>query len=390
MATFSVNNDGLSIDADKFNDIAGIISAIQLELEGVQARIGYSLKKYNGIGKQLKHESQNIYKEFDSIRILSDSLKQISNKYSTSEIKIVQNASASEKVKGILQEKLNAIIGYQIDKRKTELDVLGKSGDVGKILSFPISLYKWGLDGGPDILHDPKSHVDILKGLFGTAEGISEFGKNYNKYIINPKEIDFKTFKDKFLGKDIYPEIVKDRTAAGWVGRMSNAKATFEKSFDKGLSIKDDAGNIKGFKVAGWALSFVANGISNYDEYKSTPGMTRERAVEETVSETFIDIGKGAVLTAGVAAASAALGFAAPAVVVGAGAVVASKVLDVVCTHLTGKDVTEAVSDLILDTEEQVAKVKVNAEKIVAKAASSWVNKVFKSVQNSASKVAFA
>ena len=70
--------------------------------------------------------------------------------------------------------------------------------------------------------------------------------------------------------------------------------------------------------------------------------------------ETGIDIAKGAALAAGVAAGAAALGLAAPAVVVGGVAVAASAVLDYACKQFTGKAVTELVSDTILDVGEAV------------------------------------
>lgn len=75
----------------------------------------------------------------------------------------------------------------------------------------------------------------------------------------------------------------------------------------------------------------------------------------ETIVETGVDIGKGALLAAGVAAGAAALGLAAPAVVVGGAAVAASWLMDVVCKQLTGESVTEFVSDKILDVGEAVA-----------------------------------
>ena len=389
MATFTVKNAGLSIDADNFTNCAGEVSKVQSELEEIRSHIGGSLSKSSGIGKMLKQESQNIYREFDSIETLSSTLKKISVEYDSAEIKIVQSTSASAKLKNIVGTGWNLAEEYY-DKGKIKLDALGKLGTTGKIFSFPISLLKWMLDGAPDIFHDPKSHIDILKGIVGTAEGVSDFGEKLNDYLKHDGTIDYETLKNKFLGTDVYSGIVMDSTAAGWAGKLANAKASFSKSLEKGIGIKDEAGKVQGFKIAGWALSFVSNGISNYDEYKSTPGMTRSRAAAETVTETLIDIGKGAVLSAGVAAASAALGVAAPAVAVGVGAMAASKVLDVACTHLTGKSVTEAVSDLYLDTVEKVAKAKVNAAKNVAKSVSNWIGKVAKSVQNTSPQVAIA
>lgn len=67
-----------------------------------------------------------------------------------------------------------------------------------------------------------------------------------------------------------------------------------------------------------------------------------------------MDWGKGLLIGAGVAAGFAAAGVAAPAVVVGAAAVGISMAADWICEKVTGKNVTELVSDAIVDVGYQI------------------------------------
>lgn len=153
--------------------------------------------------------------------------------------------------------------------------------------------------------------------------------------------------------------------------------ATFKSSLKK--SLVDDltfsktntlGKNIKvATKWAGHALSFASNAIDNYNEFKGTGNVAR--GIAETVIETGVDIGVGAIATAGVSAVatgiltSLGVTVAAPAVAIGVGAVTVTWVANSVCKWLTGgKKISEAVSDFVCDKAE--AKYK-NIKNTVAK-----------------------
>lgn len=122
----------------------------------------------------------------------------------------------------------------------------------------------------------------------------------------------------------------------------------------------------KGTKAAGWLLTLVANGFSNYEEFKGKDNLGR--MIGETIVETGIDIGKAALISTGVVAACAAAGVAAPAVVVGGAAVAVSLGIDEVGKLITQDEnfsVTEAISDTVCDAAEYVGK-----------AAAGWLDKV--------------
>lgn len=126
--------------------------------------------------------------------------------------------------------------------------------------------------------------------------------------------------------------------------------------FDKGIkgtlrNFKTAKGAIK--EIGGILLSGITNAYGNYEEFQRGD-ISADRAVVETVTETAVDWGKDLLIGAGVAAGFAAAGVAAPAVVVGAAAVGISMAADWVCEKVCGKNVTELVSDAIVDVGYKV------------------------------------
>ena len=132
-------------------------------------------------------------------------------------------------------------------------------------------------------------------------------------------------------------------------------------------------------KWIGVGLSGVINGFENYEEH----GGFTARAVAETVSETAIDVGKGILTTTVVAAGIGAAFGAAPAVAVAAVSVGVTWAADKICEKVTGKDLTEFISDTVLDKAEAVGKGVVDAgrnlvnggKKVIGKI-TGWWNKV--------------
>jgi len=260
---------------------------------------------------------------------------------------------------------------------KSALDALGKAGTYGKEAALPIALIKNIIDGdgitGKDI-------GSTLKGMGNSFIGMCDsYSKTAGKWPLSTDDI------KELAGLKKYKTISEANSQSGWVLRSLSFDQTFVDTFKSEISpiskttLADGTKVVDkvktGTKVAGWALSLMANGFSNYDEYNKG-GITKGRAVAETVSETLIDIGKGAAITAGVAASCAAIGVAAPAVVVGGIAVGVSLVADIVCENLTGKSVTEAASDFVLDTASKAGKAITGAAKSAKKAVSGWFNKL--------------
>ena len=134
-------------------------------------------------------------------------------------------------------------------------------------------------------------------------------------------------------------------------------------------------------------VSGVVSTLSNIDEHKDAFNNAStveerfevvERATQEVILETAIDVGKGVLVGAAVTAGLAAVGVAsAPVVVVGAISAGVCWGADVLCQELTGKPVTELISDALLDTKEAVedfAKdvIGKGAEKVKEGASALW------------------
>ena len=254
---------------------------------------------------------------------------------------------------------------------KAGLDVLGKAGTYGKMGSLPIELLKMIVDG------DGLTWKDIgstIKGMGNTIIGMGdEYYKTGGKWPISTADI------KALAGLGKYKNIVS--SDAGWFKRLKNSGSSFVETIKEELSpvsketLADntrEANNFKtGTKVAGWVLTLIGNGFSNYDEFGGLTG----RMAAETITETVIDIGKGAAITAGVAAGCTLIGVAAPAVVVGGIGVGASLLADSVCENLTGKSVKEFTSDAVLDNALKLGKRITSSAAYANNVVSGWFEK---------------
>ncbi|MCM1158057.1 MAG: hypothetical protein NC300_05290 [Bacteroidales bacterium] len=347
--------------------IRGAIS----DLEEVNASVGKVNTRLAGITNQLvikevkgslQEVVQNVEEDNHNVDTLIKKLDQIVQLYIKAESKIMQDRTDSSNIKEIKggreQSAGKRTPWYKdLDKTvwKTLLDMSGKAGDFGKGAALPIAILKCVIDGdgitGKDI-------GMVLKGMGNSAMQI----------ITDDGTADIK----KLFGLDKFKSLVTD-AEAGWLKRSAK---TFTGTIKNELSpFETGTKSLNGGKMAGWTFSLVANGFSNYDEYAGG-AISGGRAVAETITETLIDIGKGAAITAGVAAGVAALGISAPAVVVGGAAVAVSAVADVVCKGLTGKGVTEWASDGILDFAVEQGKKLSGAISGVKNAVCGWTKKL--------------
>ena len=130
-------------------------------------------------------------------------------------------------------------------------------------------------------------------------------------------------------------------------------KAGFWETFGKKLGDFSDTG--KGVStVVSWATSFIDRMIKNYSEFDGNWGS--ERMWRETINETLLKIGEGALIGAGVAALCPATWVP---LAVGAATVGVTFLVDLGLDSLTGwitngqkTDWIDALSDLAIDAEE--------------------------------------
>lgn len=366
MSGFHIKPDKVSALAEELKGYSGRLEELREKVGSVRNAEGISTSSYSSIQWRIKSLADDLEEEKRKMGTMYASLQNINKLYIDCEKGIT--GRTQETVIGSVEPPAPGNGGgggtdgdkpWYADLPKETikliLGVVEKAGDMGGTAAVINSIIKILMD------HDGFTYKDagaVIKSLGKTIMSASKLAGEPWDWA-------------KALGLNGYKAVSLSQTA-GWMGRLQSAKDTFEGALNYEVT-GDTAGNaIKGTKIAGWALALVANGFSNYEEF-SKGEITGERAVAETVLETGIDIGKGALLAAGAAAGAAALGIAAPAVVVGGVAVAASAVLDFACKQLTGKAVTELVSDTILDVGEAV----INGAKEVASGIGNAVKDTF-------------
>lgn len=340
MSEFKVKIQGLRITTNEEETMQRQMEAICDQILDHKNNICFQSGATAGIKQRLNNISNTINQECQTLRKMKETLNTVADKYEKTENTICK-VSADNKVTA--WEKLitqNWVSGLDKDSRKTVLDILTGMGDVGKIGSLPAEVLKILIDGDGLTAKDIGA---LIKGTGNSILGVFDAVKDYKDGAL-----------DKLWGLDKFETIVTD-SQAGWLANVS--KSFKDTLFDQFKVM--EKGKFDGAKAAGWALSLVANGFSNYEEYQDG-GISKGRAVAETISETLIDIGKGALITAGVAAGLAAIGVSAPAVVVAGAGVAISAAADFICKKVTGaltgeeKGLTETVSDFVLDTASDI------------------------------------
>ncbi len=380
MAQFTVKSETVVSVIDMENTLAQTLGKLENDIRGIGNSLGFNLATVYNLKSRVHGVADRVGEHQDSVKGMSQTLQEVLNVYQNTESAILGKKIVTDRGNSI--NRISSTIGdtevpdNNLTKTwkklgKIALDVLGKFGLAGEMAAFPISAVKLLVDG--DGL-SAKDWGSILKGAGNSGIGIFKTVD----WLKKGAEGGWRKFFG-FTAKSVDPK-------AGWLERTATSAKDSLKS-GLGLEEVDGKYRVKGTKVAGWALSLVANGFANYDEYETKLGtdqeISKERAVAETITETGIDIAKGAALTAGIAVGCAALGVGAPAVVVGGAAVIVSGVADIVCEKLTGEKVTEFVSDKILDLDkmqdavESAGKVIKGVAKSAKKAVSGWMEKVF-------------
>lgn len=360
MSEFSVKSAGLASAeggikecSDKLRQVAAALN----DLEGLRK------SNYSGIRRSIYAARDKVLDEKTKMTTLETSLHTIAKCYQDSEKRILNEIPANDAVgsatDGAQSTNSPTDVDWLLELSKSGangfLDVLGEFGQAGEIVSILTALLKIGIDGDG---FTAKDMGDIIEGLGNSAIGILEG--------IDLKEVDWK----ELFGLNTCPTL------------EGTPSASFMSTLKGELGLNKAKQGINGMTMAGWAFALIGNGFGNYEEY-SEGKITTGRAIAETVVETGIDIGKGALLAAGVAAGAALLGIAAPAVVVGGIAIAASAILDYGCKQLFGKELTETISDFVLDTAGEIgdaigtaAKEATGAIRSIGKAVTSWLPKL--------------
>lgn len=232
----------------------------------------------------------------------------------------------------------------QKDKWYTKFfDFFGSFGIIGATTEFILN----GTVGGDEITTG-KSLLDLIGNVAKTGAKIFD-GKEFHLFGLN-STVDAIGFR-KNLAMQL--EKFKINSSNNSVNLTGAEKA---------------ANNISAVaKWGGVALTGVSKFIGNYEEYNGD--YKNWRMYLETIGETAVSVGTGVLATAAV---GAVLGPGAPVVLVGAigtGVVMAA---NWAVKEISGKDLSELVSDTVIDAVQGGVKAIGNGIKSAGKAIASW------------------
>lgn len=353
---------GFSVQWKKLQSQSAIIQKTGKNLKGmgttvasVKSNLNY-MGRYGNVIRALNSISDELQIEANSIQSMGDTLQGVSAVYKNTEQELLGKSSVisvvekASDVQGIIEAfdwKFDKLLWKSVGK----FGVVGTAvAAFGEMCTGGVS-YKTLLGGGSKAV-----------GIFGDlAKNAYSEKPDYRKVLFGNAEKGgaVKSLKDW-----------ADKNGTVITGKESMFSANIKKQLSEYSlkNCKNVGEKIKvGTKWAGVAFSGITNGISNYKEYQEK-GITAERAVAETITETALDIGIGMVATAG---ATALLGASAPAVVVGVAAAGAVWAVDAATRFLTNKyageekGFTEFVSDTVLDFGEKVNEVHTQVAKKV-------------------------
>lgn len=325
MAQFSVKKNNIDSVIDAERKLAGELNSLEDEIRSIGNSLSFKVAAKANIRNRLSSAANSVSAHRSAMNNMRSALQDTVNTYERTEDTILGNLNV-----GNAKAQNASGDGYEDEAnwKKEALDWLWKGvgifGPVGKI-SSGIGKFVAGDKGTTTTW--AKAIKDVGKGTLGLVKATKEAN-----------------------------------TKADWLKQVFGLN---KKPLETGIKIK-------GSDVV---FSAIVNAAGNYEEYK-TGAITANRAIAEWVTETALDVGKDALIAAGVTAAFTALGFvSAPAIAVGAATVVASAGVDWLCEKVTGQKLTETVSDFVLDTAETgLNLVKTGAKKVVEGTSALWSN----------------
>lgn len=367
------------------NSISSRINEIQVQFERTIRQLDWDIKYEADINRTAKHIAQKLENYVQTLKSYQEFLDNTYNTYvkldewesSKSEwvqINIPYNiVGPNGKLKVLDEEKIAELW----DNFKSEYgwkQILSGAGYIGTIYNL-IS----GIKSGKTWADLTKSGKDVYNFISGAA-------KTYNNYKKIGNAVGTKTAM-AWWAKNItgLKPLGRASTAKNPITRFANNLTNKTSPFNAQLKsvVSDFAGkNGIGKAVASWGAVLVT-GISNFSSNKeeqtnSNGAMSTGRVWAETVTETVIDTaltyGTGAVVGAAVTAAIGTVAAPGVIVVAASGAIIAG--VNAGVKALTDKTLTEWTSDLILDTGEAIGNAIGNAAKNVKNSVGNWFQKL--------------
>lgn len=326
---FTINVGNTQRIAGKVSGQAKSMSTVIASMERISRSCPLSGSSRQMVLKSLNETKAEIAMERQAISALGNSLTEIVSLYKNSENKI--SGKTSENSLTNSEDKKNNITWKWSDSWK----IIGSIGTIGAGTAAIGSL----ITGGWNAKNVVSSVKYLTKAIGSGATAISKKGVSANwwEYLIGKNSglsgIDSSSLKNGFLSS-LKKQFVSDL------------------NFGNAQSVAD---NVKiATKWGGYLLTGAARWIENYKDYKAG-NISLDRVIGQTAIETAVDIGVGAVVTAGVTALAGALvtagvTFAGSAVLIGAAGVGVTWAANSICKAITnGKDIGEVVADGIYD-----------------------------------------
>lgn len=358
MAQFSVKTNNVRTTIDAESNLVRELESLEREIRNARNSLGFQVASKANIRNRLNVTANKVSEHKSSMNGMNVALQNVVSRYERAENMNIGNMNVGNvKIQNATE------IGYESS----------------------------GYSEGTKENQKPKDLDWLWKvtGVFGAGgKGISMIGK----FMTSDKEPAAKwsglfsdIWKTGWKVADTVKTCKKHTDISWWSAFFGTNKNTFLKNIqDAKLDWKTKAshgwnkgikGTLREFKTAGGlvkqvgaiTLSGITNAVSNYKEYVESNGkMSVGRAVAETFTETAVDWGKDLLIGAAVTAGFAAAGVAAQVFVVGLATVALSAGADWISEKLTGKKLTEAVSDFVLD------KVETGAKKVKEKVTTLW------------------
>lgn len=378
MSEFDVKICYMRNFANEAKEIAEQLGKLQKEIEIIHRNMGFEASACTNIESRLSRIEGYVdieKKIMNSYRIgIEDVLAQYKNSEQIICNMVTGNSASDKSIEntGVVTERGNVFLN-EFSQNYGWKEILKGAGYFGTVYDLVQDINKG------------KTWTDFARTGVKVGQFVLSAARTFNKYKKIGRAVGTKTAM-AWWGKKI--------TGLKPLGRVSIAKnplTRFKNNLTNKTSpfsaqiknvVKDFKGaNGVGRAVASWAnvaVTGVTNWFANKEEQAASNGkMSDARVIAETITETVVDTALvyGAGIVAG-AAVSALLPVAAPGIVVVAasGALVAG--INAGIKALTGKPVTEWVSDGILDIGKAIGKGVSNMAKKASKAVGKWFKKL--------------
>lgn len=336
MSEFSVKWAAIGTSSVTLGETGKKLQKIQQQLENVNRDISrsHSIHKYSQITRTLGNLTDSLAQQRNKIDKMSKVLENVADTYQKTEKELANVSTNKENTK---EEPISQTVeDNEFIKKIRELlkKELGNIGTTGNLLSSILNIFGKGLNYTTGL----GLGKSVVKAVGGFVETLWKEDKNWMQYLFGK------------WGKGSAVSGLAD-TSTKWSTIKSSLSKEWDSYFPKAVKTAGDKVKLA-TKWAGTALSAITNGVKNYEEFGT---VKNTRFWEETIMETVVDIGIGALATAG---ATALLGASASAIAVGAVSVVAIWAVDwavsAVTETVTGESIglTEIVSDTILNAKD--------------------------------------